>query len=144
MKANIHKLYAPQCALDGCNTLVNYHNKVQKGDGSWSYKWKTFCDHHRTVGKAAVETFKKAADGCENKDGIYGFVCTSPDVDSSILEIDHFDGDRYNNEEENLKRVCPNCHRKKTKESGEFQNRYVTMNTHFDTLFSVDNNDERL
>lgn len=27
-----------------------------------------------------------------------------------ILEIEHIDGDRFNNERQNLKAICPNCH----------------------------------
>lgn len=39
-----------------------------------------------------------------------GFNTPHPDDNSSILEIDHIDGDSTNNIEENLRVVCPNCH----------------------------------
>lgn len=139
MKKSLHTQYAPICALPDCNNQVSYHIKKQKGDDSWYYKWKTFCEYHRSViGKEAVKAFKHAANGCENRDGIYGFVCTSPDISAEYLEIDHFDGDRLNNSQENLVRVCSNCHKRKTKENKEYQNRYTTRNTHFDNLFSFE------
>jgi 5-methylcytosine-specific restriction endonuclease McrA len=131
-----YKKWAPPCALPECNEQVGYHKRYKKANGEYGYKWKTFCDYHRSVvGKEAVKAFKHAADGCENRNGIYGFVCTSQNVDAEYLEIDHFDGDRFNNDQENLVRVCSNCHKRKTKERGEYQNRYITRNTHFDNLF---------
>ena len=139
MKISEYQKWAPQCALPGCDHLVGYHKRYTKKDGEYGYKWKNFCEYHRSVtGKAAVETFKRAANGCENKDGIYGFVCKNPDIGFEYLEVDHFDGNRLNNDEENLKRVCPNCHKRKTKENGEYQNRYITINTHFNKLFDFE------
>jgi len=34
---------------------------------------------------------------------------------TEILEVHHIDGDRSNNEPENLRIICPNCHRALTK-----------------------------
>ena len=34
---------------------------------------------------------------------------------NEILEVHHIDGDRSNNEPENLRIICPNCHRALTK-----------------------------
>ena len=48
----------------------------------------------------------------------YAHCCANPmcgwDEDPRILEVHHFDGDRMNNEPENLVILCPICHRKVT------------------------------
>ena len=118
---SIHKAYAPKCCHPNCSTQVGYHNKKRKTDGSWSYKWKTFCEYHRTdvVGKSLVDAFKNARGGCESQ--VLGWPCLGHHGD---LTIDHYDGDKYNNNEDNLLVLCPNCHLKKTKLYGDNQVRY--------------------
>lgn len=39
-----------------------------------------------------------------------GFKGTNPFTGKSILQIHHIDGDCFNNTEENLEVLCPNCH----------------------------------
>ena len=120
------------CALPGCIKRVDYHNKQRKiGNNGWSYKWKTFCEHHRTsvTGKAAVEAYKKAK-GCEAP--VLGWKCPGHHGD---LTIDHLDGNKYNNHEDNLRVLCPNCHSKKTKLYVDTQTLYVNVNENFDILY---------
>ena len=50
--------------------------------------------------------FYKYSDSCAN----CGFNTKHPVDGSSILEIDHIDGDASNNKENNLILLCPNCH----------------------------------
>ena len=38
-----------------------------------------------------------------------------------VLEVDHIDGDPYNNKEENLRLVCPNCH----SQSSNYKNKNI-------------------
>jgi hypothetical protein len=38
---------------------------------------------------------------------------------SSQLDVDHIDGDRFNNDPKNLQTLCANCHRLKTHLSGD-------------------------
>lgn len=46
-----------------------------------------------------------------------------------ILELDHIDGNKYNNELINLQILCPNCHALKTnKESGQGKQKYTNHN----------------
>ena len=49
---------------------------------------------------------KYKKDSCEE----CGFVPTH----SSQLDVDHIDGDRWNNDPSNLRTLCANCHRLKT------------------------------
>ena len=44
-----------------------------------------------------------------------GFVALHP----VQLDVDHIDGDRTNNNEDNLQTLCANCHRLKTQLSGD-------------------------
>lgn len=110
-KNPIHSAYAPKCSHPNCNNKVGYHTKERKLDNTWSYKWKTFCEYHRkdVVGRAAVESFKKARGGCESWK--LGWHCPGH---HGSLTIDHYDGNKHNNNEDNLLVLCPNCHQKKT------------------------------
>jgi hypothetical protein len=56
-------------------------------------------------------------DYCENRDGRLGFVCTTTILGSYMNDLDHRDGDHYNNTEENIQTLCACCHRHKSKES---------------------------
>ena len=129
-----HKNYAPTCAMPGCLNRVDYHSKKRKIGNGYSYKWKTFCEHHRIsiTGKAAVKAYKKAK-GCESH--VLGYLCPGH---HGNLTIDHIDGNKHNNSEENLLVLCPNCHIRKTQEYGDTRSRYITVNQHFDQLFEED------
>lgn len=39
-----------------------------------------------------------------------------------MLDVDHIDGDKTNNNEENLMTLCANCHREKTWQNKDFLN----------------------
>lgn len=131
----VHKSYAPTCALPRCSNLVTYHSKKPKDDGGYSYKWKTFCEYHRTnvVGKSMVEAFKKSRGGCESEK--LGWPCPGNHGD---FTIDHYDGNKHNNSEDNLLVLCHNCHNKKTKEYKDYNNRYNTVTTLDENLFKWD------
>ena len=133
MRANYAKIYAPVCAHPHCQTRVDYHERYQKADSSWGYKWKSFCEHHRTVGKGERDTFLASKGGCENRDGRLGWACGDPDTPS--LTIDHFDGNKHNNDQDNLLVLCANCHNEKSKLFKDTTNRYFNVNPMFDKLF---------
>lgn len=113
-----YKLYAPKCALPGCCNLVSYHNK--KGP---NYKWKMFCNSHRTIQKSEVDQWK-LNQGCSNVNAHHGFLCTSHITDASQLDINHIDGNRHNQDAENLEILCKICHMRVTLESGHHTTRY--------------------
>jgi hypothetical protein len=51
--------------------------------------------------------------------------CTSTIVHGVQLEIDHIDGNKRNNNLDNLQTLCCNCHRLKTHANNEWTNRYA-------------------
>lgn len=131
-----YKLWAPKCALPDCTNHVRYHDKGIKQDGTPWFKWKTFCDYHRSVkGKKMVEELYKKREGCENRDARLGFKCPNPTTPS--LTIDHWDGDRHNSHQDNLVVLCANCHAQKTKLFKDNLNRYNYTSTNFNNLFEI-------
>lgn len=131
-----HKKYAPVCVHPNCARLVDYHRmSTYKDDKTWRPKWKSFCELHRTVLRPEADAFKKSRGGCENRNAIYGFPCGDPDTPS--LEIDHYDGNKYNNDQDNLLVVCANCHRRKTKMFGDTTRKYFCYNDNFDNFFEA-------
>lgn len=133
MKTSLLKNWAPRCAHPDCKNKVGYHKKYIKTDGTIGAKWKTFCDHHRTVGKTSRNIFLQSKGGCENRDSRLGWTCKDPDTDS--LTIDHWDGNKYNNDQSNLVVLCANCHNKKTKLFKDTLQRYINVNEKFYDLF---------
>lgn len=133
MRMSLMKGWAPRCAHPDCRTQVGYHEKYSKKDGSIGAKWKTFCEHHRTVGKESRDTFLKSKGGCENRDARLGFVCGDPGTPS--LTLDHWDGNKHNNNQENLVVLCANCHNEKSKQFKDTLMRYKNVNTKFYDFF---------
>lgn len=119
----IYKNYAPCCAHDGCNTKVSYHKKYRKLNGTLGFKWKRYCEDHRTIKKAVIDEWKMEK-GCENVDGRYGFECTATIIAPEQLDIHHRDGNKHNNSQENLECICGNCHSVVTVQNGDHRNRY--------------------
>ena len=126
------KIHAPKCSLPDCTNQVGYHKSSNKKDGSPTWKWKTFCEVHRSVLRHEVDEWMQSK-GCENKSGYLGWICRDP-LNSS-LTIDHHDGDKLNTSKENLKILCANCHNQKTKIFGDNKKRYSYVNRHAENLF---------
>lgn len=85
-------------------------------------RWKPRC---RQCHKAAFPLWR-AGSGERGKRGRYrryklgvcnrcGFVPEDP----CQLDVDHIDGNRSNDAPDNLQTLCANCHRLKTKQSGD-------------------------
>lgn len=136
----MYKTYAPRCVLPECNNRVDYHRRYIKEDGTPGWRWKTFCEKHRNtlIGRMQVQEFFKRRGGCENRNGQLGWQCNDPDTPS--LTIDHINGNKHDDFEENVMVLCANCHNRKTKEFGDHRNRYRYTSQMFDTLFTHEEN----
>ena len=71
--------------------------------------------------------------GCENRDARCGFKCGDPTTPS--LTVDHWDGNKHNNDQDNLVILCANCHNQKSKMFGDTLKRYSNVNPRFYELF---------
>lgn len=92
------------------NTRYSFEDKVSvwlSGDNditlSFSRATGKPTDTKRFVKQYLVET---RGDQCE----LCGFVGVNPHTNNSIIQMDHIDGDCFNNAPENLQLLCPNCH----------------------------------
>ena len=123
----------PQCVIIGCGKNACQKRKNKNG----TYLYHLFCSKHQKM-RTKLKVSKD--DGCLNqKTGYLGFPCNTVVLDSCQLTIDHHDGDRFNNDPQNLKTICQSCHSLKTKIFSEHLNRYnkKTTETTFDSLFSI-------
>jgi len=118
-----YKMWAPLCAMSGCDNKVGYHEMYTKQNGAFGFKWKRCCEPHRTTEKAEVDFFKMAR-GCENRDGRYGFECTATIVHSCQIDIHHKDGNHHNKEDGNIECLCGNCHSLVTLMNGDHLTNY--------------------
>ena len=108
------------CNIPDCNKTCRIHKTLK--DGTKRYKKR--CSFHlinnkpppvvveeKKPVKVKYHRFKKMF--CENQDGRLGFVCNYEIKILSQLELDHIDGNPYNNVN-NHQTLCCNCHKFKT------------------------------
>jgi 5-methylcytosine-specific restriction endonuclease McrA len=69
--------------------------------------------------KAGVINVKK--NYCENEDGRLGFPCRSIIHNTGMLELDHIDGNHFNNIPENIMTLCKICHARKSQLRGDYK-----------------------
>ncbi len=123
----------PKCVNQGCNNNVVVRE--------WKYySFKSECSRcmkarKENIAVEGVIIHKKKF--CENLDGHLGFLCP---VDNnrweefqSSLDLDHLDGDHFNNNPENVKTYCKICHFKK----GEIENDYNSKKTSGRNLLDI-------
>jgi len=132
-----YKMWAPMCAMRGCENTVGYHKMYTKRNGSFGFNWKRCCEEHRTTKKSDVDFFKMAR-GCENRDGRYGFECTATIQNSCQIDIHHKDGNHNNNADSNIECLCGNCHGLVTLMNGDHLTNYDYNHTLDNTLFSYE------
>ena len=109
----------PTCVNDGCN------NNVQVREWKyWSFKSEcSTCATARKKGRTVAGVTRHKKPHCENYDGHLGFGCPVPRQGwggfLNSLDLDHLDGNHYNNTPENVKTYCKLCHGRKSLENGD-------------------------
>jgi len=113
----------PICSNDGCNK--GCHNMVGN-DKMPRYRAVCGSCHAADMGNKAygVGVIPIKTGICSNIDGHLGWVCPVnwdlvPKWASGMTDIDHIDGNRYNNNPGNHAELCPMCHRPKGQRSGD-------------------------
>ena len=106
------------CVNDGCNRCVEVRSWSIGGKPSIKSECRS-CSYARKSNKALEGITFHKKNYCENVDGFLGFKCrwttdiNDPDP-ACCFELDHLDGNHWNNTPENVKTLCCMCHRKKT------------------------------
>lgn len=119
MIVSITGQYRPTCPNIGCNRPVAWSSATSDG----TKHWRPLCSKCRAnpSGTSVGGTKGVKKRYCENHDGHLGFTCRTkdshlelPDNLMCTLDLDHIDGDHYNNDPDNLQTLCCGCHREKT------------------------------
>jgi len=140
------------CKIEGCDKQC-HPTGVRKSDGQIKRNPHYCTQHHREyyAKKNGVKNYptllannagfeqakdqvnskhpsrKHRKDYCENIDGRLGYTCTYPiDLDAGMLEVDHIDGNRNNNDPDNFQTLCCNCHCYKSYINRDKVKRYAT------------------
>lgn len=95
------KKTASERAVDACNTKYRNYIKRWKAGQEDGMRGSTGLSRH--LRKYLLEKYDHSCSLC-------GWNKINPTTGVSPLEVDHIDGDYKNNEEENLRVLCPNCH----------------------------------
>jgi hypothetical protein len=109
----------PTCVNCGCN------NKVLVREWKyWSFKSEcSRCTSARKKRKTIQGVTIHKKNYCENVDGQLGFACPVPHDGwigfQSSLDLDHLDGNHYNNIPTNVKTFCKLCHGRKSLDNGD-------------------------
>jgi hypothetical protein len=120
---------SPSCVVLGCERPASEVKKNKDG----TKKYRITCSKHH---KTDLKLTKK--DYCENIDGRLGYTCTTTILGLYQLQVDHIDGNRYNNSLDNIQTLCACCHSYKTHMEKNHLTRYTKkVVTTFDSIFSV-------
>jgi hypothetical protein len=122
----------PECINIGCNNDVKWREPL-----NWSIKSEcSGCTTARIKEKTipGITIWKKTY--CENVDGNLGFACPV-NVEAWIgghfkdsLDLDHIDGDHYNNIPENVRTLCKLCHNRSSREQKQWDGNKSTAKSY--------------
>lgn len=103
----------PKCGESGCSNKTMWVKKYDDGTYQWRYNHGRFlCStHHRHTHHPYL---KHRKDYCENIDGRLGFKCTTNTFWLGMLDVDHKNGNPFDNRKKNLQTFCKCCHAYKT------------------------------
>ena len=105
-----------KCSVENCLNLGAYHTKTWRRDKCNKHRGKHKWGSKRRKGRRARLLSRFDPFVCAR----CGFVPEHP----AQMDVDHADGNRYNQKTENLVLLCPNCHRLKTLINKDFLNKY--------------------
>jgi 5-methylcytosine-specific restriction endonuclease McrA len=117
----------PRCINPGCERPVmvrDWKNWSIKSECGTCYKARV--TGFRGPAMSGIEIHKK--EYCENVDGRLGWECPVPvkswkELDMlNALDLEHLDGDHFNNTPENVDTICKLCHGKKSTINNDFSN----------------------
>jgi len=109
----------PICVNIGCEKLVHLISRSSTGKPTY----RPLCDACRKPKNCAREgVIGVKKDYCENRDGRLGHKCTATIMGYHQLDLDHIDGNHYNNVPENIQTLCKNCHAWKSHENKDHLN----------------------
>ena len=112
----------PTCINYGCNRSVTKSGKYKLRPVCWKCHESSYGARQLEEG---VKFFKK--EYCENVNGFLGYKCTAHIPYSGALELDHKDGNQYNNVEANIQTLCKVCHSWKSKQSNDYKKNKETV-----------------
>jgi 5-methylcytosine-specific restriction endonuclease McrA len=114
----------PKCINHGCENPVTLSSGSVENVKTRRVL-RTVCRscHEASYGKKLLPENIKAhkKDFCENIDGRLGFTCTTTIKFSGQLELDHIDGNHFNNVPDNVQTLCKDCHSYKSFISGDYK-----------------------
>ena len=113
----------PKCVNEGCDNEVAVRE--------WKYlSFKSECSRCMNARKRGIKiegVIIHKKDYCENVDGHLGFECPVSKEEwvnyPMALDLDHIDGDHYNNSPANVKTYCKLCHMRKGHNDGDYNSK---------------------
>jgi hypothetical protein len=115
--------FRPKCINHGCvNPVAIMRGTLGILQGREIRSVCSHC-HQASYGKKllkqGVTSIKKTF--CENHDSHLGFDCKSIIHSSANLQLDHIDGNHFNNIPSNIQTLCSICHTEKSIRNGDFK-----------------------